>query len=132
MSIREDALTEVLRRFFAQRIFGPERRALLAELFPADDAEQAARDQAAADALRQRLRQIEAAENAHAREIEALAGETTAAPAAVTALRSRILARFTELETERAAIGAQLTKLDATARPPPTWTCWTCSPSWAT
>jgi hypothetical protein len=42
--------------------------------------------------LRQRPRQLEAAENAHAREIEALAAETTAAPAAVTALRSRTLA----------------------------------------
>jgi hypothetical protein len=115
VSIREDALTEVLRRFLAQRIFGPERRALLQELFPDGEAERAARDQAAAEALRQRLRQIEAAGNAHAREIEALAGETTAAPAAVTALRSRILARFTELEAERAAIGAQLTKLQ-TAR----------------
>jgi site-specific DNA recombinase len=132
VSIREDALTEVLRGFFAQRIFGAERRALLAELFPDGEAEQAARDQAAAEALRQRLRQIEAAENAHAREIEALAGETTAAPAAVTALRSRILARFTELENERAAIGAQLTKLETARYRPPTWTCWTCSRSWAT
>jgi len=115
VSIREDALTEVLRGFFATRIFGPERRALLAELFPDGEADRAARDPAAAGALRQRLRQVEAAENAYAREIEALAGETTAAPAAVTALRSRILARFTELEAERAAIGAQLTKLE-TAR----------------
>jgi hypothetical protein len=92
VSIREDALTDVLRGFFATRIFGPERRALLEGLFPDGEADRAARDQAAAEALRQRPRQLEAAENAHAREIEALAAETTAAPAAVTALRSRTLA----------------------------------------
>jgi site-specific DNA recombinase len=112
VSIREDLLTERIRRFFDLRIFGPERRALLEQQFPAGAAEKAARDQATADALGQRLRQIETAENAHAREIEALATETTAAPAAVTALRTRILARFTELEEERAAINGRLAALD--------------------
>jgi site-specific DNA recombinase len=119
VSIREDLLTEIIRQFFARYIFGPERRELLAELFPANDADKAARDQATAQALNQRLRQIEAAENAHAREIEALATETGAAPAAVTALRSRILARFTELEDERAAITTQLAALDRDPQPAP-------------
>jgi site-specific DNA recombinase len=48
-----------------------------------------------------------------------VATETTATPAAVTALRSRILARFTELEDERAAITAQLAKLDRDSQPAP-------------
>ncbi|HEX6858452.1 MAG TPA: hypothetical protein VF204_24400, partial [Streptosporangiaceae bacterium] len=114
-----DLLTGAVRQFFAERIFGAGRRALLAAQFPADAAERAARDQVAAEALHQRLEQIEAAETAHAREIEALAAETTAAPAAVTALRSRILARFTELEDERASITAQLTQLDHYCQPAP-------------
>jgi hypothetical protein len=63
----------------------------------------------------QRLRQIDTAENAHAREIEELAA--AAAPAAaITALRTRILARFTELEEERAAIDTQLADLAKTSR----------------
>jgi len=62
---------------------------------------------AQADSLRKRLPQIDAAENAHAREIEALV--TTAATAtAITALRTRIIARFIELEEERATINTQL------------------------
>ena len=103
----------------ARYIFGAERRALLAKLFPEGEADKAARDQAAAQAIHQRLRHIEAAENAYAREIGALAGETTASPAAVTALRSRILARFTELEAERAAITTQLTRLKASRESAP-------------
>lgn len=110
----------------------PERRDLLAGLFPADAAQQAVRDQAHADALHQRLRQIETAENAQARDIEALAAETAASPAAIAALRSRILARFTELEDERAAIGAQLTKLQTSRQPAPDTDLLERLPSWAT
>jgi hypothetical protein len=42
VSVREDTLTEVIRQFFAQRILGPERAALLAVQLPADAAAQAA------------------------------------------------------------------------------------------
>ena len=45
--------------------------------------------------------QIDAAENAHAREIESLAHLDDPHATAVTALRTRVLARFTELEDER-------------------------------
>jgi len=119
VSIREDLLTQAIAQGLAERIFGARRRELLEAQLPADAAERAARDQATADTLNQRLQEIEAAENAHAREIEALASETTAAPAAVTALRSRILARYTELEEERAAITTQLTALDHDHQPAP-------------
>jgi len=105
VSVREDTLIEVIRQFFAQRIFGPDRAALLAVQIPADAAAQAAQRETKTSALRQRLRQIDTAENAHAREIEELA----------TALRTRILARFTELEEERATINDQLAALASTA-----------------
>jgi hypothetical protein len=57
------------------------------------------------------VRQIDAAETTHAREIEALAGLANPQAPAVVALRSRILARFTELEAERATTNQQLAAL---------------------
>jgi site-specific DNA recombinase len=116
ISVREDHLLEVIRQFFAQRIFGPDRVALLAKDLPASAADDQARRDAETTALHKRLRQIDAAENAHAREIEALTHDNHAASdQAITALRSRILARFTELEDERAQITAQLDELAQTA-----------------
>jgi len=114
ISIREDTLTDLIRQFFAERIFGPERAALLADLIPAGAAELARQREQQAAALHQRLHQIDTAEDAHAREIEALTRDHHAAsPAAITALRTRLIARFTELEDERAAINAQLAALTA-------------------
>jgi site-specific DNA recombinase len=113
ISVREDALLEVIRQFFAERVFGPDRAALLAADLPASAAADAARRDRQAAALAKRLRKIDAAENAHAREIETLASHDPTDPA-VTALRSRILARFTELETERADINTQLAGLAKT------------------
>jgi site-specific DNA recombinase len=114
ISVREDHLLDVIRQFFAERVFGPDRAALLAKDLPASAADDQARRDRQAAALNKRLRQIDAAENAHAREIEALADLDPRAPA-VTALRSRVLARFTELEDERAQINAQLAALTKTA-----------------
>jgi site-specific DNA recombinase len=115
VSVREDTLIEIIRQFYAERIFGPERAALLATQIPATAAAQAAHREDKTAALQQRLRQIDSAENAHAREIEELA--TAEAPAAaITALRTRILARFTELEHEREQIDTQLTELARTTR----------------
>ena len=98
------------RQFFAEWIFGPERAALLAIAIPATAAADAAQRQKKTAALRQRLRKIDAAENAHAREIENLAHLANPNAAAITALRTRIISRFTELEEERAA-GAELDTL---------------------
>ena len=50
-------------------------------------------------------------EDAHAREIENLASLPQGSPA-ITALRTRIIARFTELETERTQINDRLTALE--------------------
>ena len=60
-------------------------------------------------------RKIDAAENAHAREIENLASLPQGAPA-ITALRSRIIERFGELEDERAQINERLAALDRTVQ----------------
>jgi site-specific DNA recombinase len=114
-AIREDHLLAVIAQFFAQRIFGPDRAALLAVTLPADDTDATARQEQQAAALARQLRQIDAAENAHAREIEALA-ELPAGSPAITALRSRLIRRFTELEDQRAHIRTQL---DALAAPAP-------------
>ena len=67
-----------------------------------------------ATALRKRLRQIDTAENAQAREIETLAHLDDPHAPALTALRQRIPARFTELEDERAQVNAELADLDKT------------------
>jgi hypothetical protein len=68
VSIREERLMAVVSEFFAQRIFGPERRQLLAQALSGTPAQDAARRDAETAALRKRLRQIDASENAHARE----------------------------------------------------------------
>ncbi|HEV2377930.1 MAG TPA: recombinase family protein [Streptosporangiaceae bacterium] len=112
--VREDDLLTAILDFFNRRVFGPDRAQLLARQLPDSAAEATARRQQQADALRTQLRQIDAAEKAHTREIEALT--TTDAPApALVAWRTRIIERFTELEADRAAINAQLAALDRQA-----------------
>jgi hypothetical protein len=110
LSIREDDLIDIIRTFIDDHVLGPERAQWLAQQIPATAAEDTRRRQASATRLQQRLRQIDAAEDAHAREIEALS-HAAASPAAITALRTRLIARFTELEEERATIATQLTGL---------------------
>jgi hypothetical protein len=109
--VREDDLLTIIRQFFATRIFGPDRAAMLAARLPASAAEDAARREQETARLHKRLRKIDAAETAHAREIENLATLPQDSPA-ITALRSRIIERFTELETERTEINERLTALD--------------------
>jgi len=112
IQVRADTITDVLTEFFSTRIFGPDRMRHLAATLPsvpaAADREQ---DQHTA-ALTKRLRDIDAAENAYTREIEQLAAMNTGT-AAGTALRTRILARFAELETERTHIDTRLSELAA-------------------
>jgi site-specific DNA recombinase len=111
VKVREDDLLSELGDFFATRIFGPDRAALLAAMLPANAAETTARREKETATLAKQLRKIDAAENAHAREIETLANlphDSTA----VTALRTRIIARFTELEAERTEISQRLKTLE--------------------
>ena len=114
ISVREDHLLEAIADFFTHRVFGPDRAALLAADLPATAADDQARRDRQAAALAKRLRQIDAAENAHAREIESLAHLDDPHAAAVTALRSRVLARFTELEDERTQINTEIAGLAKT------------------
>jgi hypothetical protein len=110
LSVREDVLTEQIRQFFAARIFGPDRATLLARQLPAGAAQDAARREKQTARLRKRLTQIDATEDAHVREVQALTGMDPHS-AAVTAMRTRHLKRFTELEAEREDIGRTLAAL---------------------
>ena len=110
VSVREDLLLEHARQFFAARIFGPDRAALLRQQLPASAAEDAARRDKQTARLRTRLKKIDAAEDAHVREVQALADLDPNAPA-VRAMRERHLRVFTGLETERDQIHAKLAAL---------------------
>jgi hypothetical protein len=103
-------LLEIVRQFFASRIFGPERAALLAQQLPVGAAEEAARRDKQAARLRTRLKQTDTTEDAHVREVQALAGLDPNSPA-VTALRTRHLKRLTELEAERDDVNGKLAAL---------------------
>jgi hypothetical protein len=101
---------ELARQFFAARVFGPDRTALLREQLPAGAAKDAARREKEAARLRKRLRKIDTTEDAHVREVQALAELDPNSPA-VKAMRERHLRAFTGLEAERDDIGAKLAAL---------------------
>jgi site-specific DNA recombinase len=107
VTIREQHLLAAVTQFLDERIFGPERARLLAELLPATAGADEARRQKQAAKLRRRLQQIDAAEQGHTREMEELA-TTSGHSQALAAMRRRHLERFTELETEREAINAEI------------------------
>ena len=114
IAVREDALLAAIAQFFDERVFGPDRATLLAATYPADAAATQNRRDAQAARLGKRIRQIDAAEKGHTLEMEALI-TAGAAPAAITAMRTRHIERFTELEAERAAINDELAALAAPA-----------------
>jgi hypothetical protein len=111
VSIREDRLVPVVAEFCQTYLFGPGRAAYLAKLIPATAASAAARRDKKITALRTRLRQIDTAEDAKASELQQLGLQHDPGSRAVTALRKRVLARFTDLETERDTITEQLADL---------------------
>jgi hypothetical protein len=110
VSVREDLLVEMVRRFFATHVFGADRATHLARQLPAGAAEEAAQRDKQATRLRKRLKQIDATEDAHIREVQALSGLDPNSPA-VTALRTRHLKRFIELEAERDDINGKIAAL---------------------
>ena len=109
--VREDDLLTVIREFFAAHVFGPDRATMLAERLPASAAEDTTRREQETAKLHKRLKKIDAAETAHAREIEHLAALPQGSPA-ITALRTRIIERFGELEDDRAQINQRLAALE--------------------
>src|SRR5208283_2910828 len=84
-------------RFFAERVFGPDRAAMLAAHNPATAAAAEQRRRTQAGTLRRKLAKIDPAE------------------AAAQALRQRIRARFTELYGQRTTLETELAALDAAA-----------------
>jgi hypothetical protein len=77
---------------------------------PASTAEESARRGKEAARLRTRLKKIDTAEDAHVREVQALAELDPNSPA-VKAMRERHLRALTDLEAERDSIGAKLAAL---------------------
>jgi site-specific DNA recombinase len=110
VTIREDILIEHARQFLNRHILGPERAELLPAQLPGSAAEDTARRQKKATQLRKRLKRIDATEDAHIREVQALATCDPHSPA-VKALRTRHLRVFGELEAERDQINTKLTAL---------------------
>jgi hypothetical protein len=99
--------------FFTDRVFGPDRAAHLARQLPASAADEIARRQEKAAALRKQLAKIDTSERGLIRELE----DTPADPddTAAHAYRARIRERFTELHTERTRLETELTGLAAAA-----------------
>jgi site-specific DNA recombinase len=110
VSVREDLLLEHARQFFASRVFGPDRAALLRQQLPASAAEDATRREKETARLRKRLKKIDTTEDAHVREVQALAEMDPNAPA-VKAMRKRHLRAFGDLEAERDQINGKLAAL---------------------
>jgi hypothetical protein len=115
VTVREEPVLDAITGFYAERVFGPDRAALLAAIIPATTAAQTARTTARTKALRKKLAKIDVAETALITELETPADPDD--PAA-QALRNRIRARFTELYAERTAINADLAALEATTNKP--------------
>jgi hypothetical protein len=112
----ETLLDRVVGGFFATRVFGPGRAALLAAQLPATDAQAAADRQAQEDALKARIARIETAQTAQTAKILELE-DLPANPhdPAAQAYRARIRARFAELHEERERLEGQLKALAKTA-----------------
>ena len=105
-------LDQIIGQFFADRIFGPGRAALLAAQLPATDADATAAHDAQAAQLQARIKRIETAQNSQILELEQLPADP--ADTASAAMRARIRARFADLHHEREQIDTQLTTLAKT------------------
>ena len=112
VAVRETIMMDALARFFTERVFGPDRAAMLTAHIPASAAAQEQRRHNQAEAIRRKLTKIDTAENALITELE-----TPADPAdrAAQALRQRIRARFTDLYAQRTTLETDLATLDAAA-----------------
>ena len=107
----ETRLDQIVGLFFTDHVFGPRRAELLAAQLPATDAAAAADRDAAAAAIRSRLKQIDTAQNSCILELEQLPADP--ADTAAAALRGRIRARFADLHPEREQLDTQLAALAA-------------------
>jgi len=108
VAVREEIMVAALARFFTERVFGPDRAAMLTTQLPATAAGQAERRDKQAATIRRKIARLDTAETALITELE-----TPADPAA-QALRQRIRARFTDLYTQRTALEAERAALQNT------------------
>jgi hypothetical protein len=107
--VREEPLMNAIAGFFTDRVFGPDRAAMLDATLPRTAAAQAARDAARAQIIRKKLAKIDTAETALVSELE---NTPEGMPeAAVAAYRQRLRARFTELYGQRTTLQGQLDTL---------------------
>jgi hypothetical protein len=119
--LADKMVTEIIAGVLDQRVFGPDRAAMLTVQLPATAAEKTADRDRQAAALRRQLKKIEASQNALMTELEE-AGDGTR-PAAAE-YRQRIRARYRDRAAERAAAEQQLTELEtqtAAADDPRSW-----------
>ena len=115
VAVREEIVAAALARFFTERVFGPDRAAMLTAQLPASAAGQAERRDKQAAAIRRKIARLDTAETALITELE-----TPADPGdpAAQALRQRIRARFTDLYTQRTTLETELAALEqAPAQP---------------
>jgi site-specific DNA recombinase len=113
LSIRQDILLTLIREFFHERVFGPERRKLLASQIPATEAQAAAQADRKGTALRKDLARIDLAQRSQILQIESLSADP--ADRAAKAMRTRCNERFAELHAERETTENQLADLDTAA-----------------
>jgi hypothetical protein len=71
VTVREDRMMAACTRFFTERVFGPDRAAMLTAHLPASAAADAQRHQKRAAALRKKLTKIDVSERALVTELEA-------------------------------------------------------------
>jgi site-specific DNA recombinase len=112
VQVPELLLDRITAPFFAGRIFGPDRAALLAAQLPATDAAAAAGRDAQETALKTRINWIDNAQESKIRELDDLPADPD--DPATQAYRARIRARFAELHEERELLEAQLKALAKT------------------
>jgi site-specific DNA recombinase len=80
VAVREDPLMSALARFFTERVFGPDRAAMLAAHLPASAADKTQRNQAKAARLQKKLAKIDVSERALITELEAPIDPATPPP----------------------------------------------------
>ncbi len=112
VSVREDVLISEILQFLALRVFGAERRHLLAAQLPASEADAAAQRATHRAHLTGELARIDIAQRNQILQIERLSPDP--ANTAAQAMRARCYERFTELHAERQDIETQIAGIDTT------------------
>ena len=126
----ETLLDQIVGQFFADRIFGPGRAALLAAQLPATDADAAADRDAQAARLQARIKRIETAQNSQILELEDLPADP--ADTASAAMRAASAPASPTCTTNASRSKPSSPPWPRPPPPPPTPPCSTSSRPWAT